>query len=90
VTQDQPSARGDQFRQVLVVQQSLREGSGAAVHIFFPIRRVGDDQVELFAIRRQLGEGGENVLCADLQVGVRQGRRVLLDERRMLLRFLDT
>ena len=90
VAEHKSSAGREQLRQDGIVQQLLRKGGGAAADVFFSVRRVGQDQIELPSAVGQLAQDGKDILRADFQNVAITGRlRVAADEFGVPVRFLN-
>ena len=88
VAQDEHAVRGEKLRQLVVVEEALRERGRAAADVFFTEGRVGQDQIELRAGGGKLRERGEDILDPEMEAVLRQARggEVLFDEARVLRR----
>ena len=90
VAEHKSAAGRKQLRQIFIIEQLLRKRSRTAVHIFFAIRRVGQDQIELPAAFRELVHRRKNILRPHFQnFAVARRRRVAADELRVAVRFFN-
>ena len=59
---EEEATRGQQSGKDRIIDQFLGEGGGATSDVFLTVGRIGDNQVELPGLGRQLGKGHEDVL----------------------------
>src|SRR6266568_5997724 len=62
VAEDKQTVAREQRRQMQVVEQLLGKRRGAATDILLAVRRVGENQIELLTVGRQLPQRGEGIL----------------------------
>ena len=90
VAEHKSSTGREQLRQIWIVEELLRKRSGTAVHIFFAVRRVGKNQIELPPAFRELIHHRKNVLRPHFEFLFKaSGARVVADEFRVAMRFLN-
>lgn len=69
VPKGETSARREELGQIGIIEQFLGEGSRTAADVLFAVRRVGQDKVKDLAGGKHLGQGGEHILRANVEVG---------------------